>query len=102
MTAKWKENAEPGSDPNQMGKDGTAVGEGASAAAADKAITGMAKDKDPKGSAFAKLTLKSSKQTKTSVKLSWKKVSKAKKKGTCYIYAYAQNGVFKKIKVTVK
>ena len=29
-------------------------------------------------------------------------VVKAKKKGTCYIYAYAQNGVFKKITVTVK
>ena len=29
-------------------------------------------------------------------------VVKAKKKGTCYIYAYAQNGVSKKIKVTVK
>ena len=27
---------------------------------------------------------------------------KAKAKGTCYIYAYAQNGVCKKIKVTVK
>lgn len=26
----------------------------------------------------------------------------AKKKGTCYVYAYAQNGVFKKIKVTVR
>lgn len=26
----------------------------------------------------------------------------AKKKGTCYVYAYAQNGVYKKIKVTVK
>ena len=26
----------------------------------------------------------------------------AKKKGTCYIYAYAQNGMFRKIKVTVK
>lgn len=24
------------------------------------------------------------------------------KKGTCYIYAYAQNGVYKKIKVKVK
>ena len=29
-------------------------------------------------------------------------IIKAKNKGTCYIYAYAQNGVFKKIKVTVK
>lgn len=27
---------------------------------------------------------------------------KAKKKGTCYIYAYAQNGVYKRVKVTVK
>lgn len=31
-----------------------------------------------------------------------KGVLKAKKKGTCYIYAYAQNGVYKKIKVVVK
>ena len=27
---------------------------------------------------------------------------KARKKGACYVYAYAQNGVFKKIKVVVK
>ena len=26
----------------------------------------------------------------------------AKKKGTCYIYAYSQNGVYAKVKVTVK
>ena len=31
-----------------------------------------------------------------------KGVIKGKKKGTCYVYAYAQNGVFAKIKVTVK
>lgn len=31
-----------------------------------------------------------------------KGVIKAKKKGTCYIYVYAQNGVYQKIKVTVK
>ena len=31
-----------------------------------------------------------------------KGVIKAKKKGKCYVYAYAQNGVFSKIKVTVK
>ena len=29
-------------------------------------------------------------------------VIRAKAKGSCYIYAYAQNGVFKKIKVTVQ
>ena len=27
---------------------------------------------------------------------------RAKSKGTCYIYVYAQNGVYKRIKVTVK
>ena len=31
-----------------------------------------------------------------------KGVITAKKNGTCYIYAYAQNGVYKKIKVSVK
>lgn len=34
--------------------------------------------------------------------VSSKGVIKAKKKGTCYIYVYAQNGVYKKVKVTVK
>jgi hypothetical protein len=29
-------------------------------------------------------------------------VVKTKKPGTCYIYAYAQNGVYTKIKVVVK
>ncbi|MBO4863898.1 MAG: hypothetical protein J5517_06010 [Eubacterium sp.] len=39
--------------------------------------------------------------TKTAT-VSKKGVIKAKAKGTCYIYVYAQNGVYKKIKVTVK
>ena len=34
--------------------------------------------------------------------VSSKGVIKAKKKGTCYIYVYAQNGVYKRIRVTVK
>lgn len=34
--------------------------------------------------------------------VSSKGVIKAKKKGTCYVYAYAQNGVYKRIKVVVK
>lgn len=34
--------------------------------------------------------------------VSKKGVVKAKGKGTCYIYVYAQNGVYKRIKVTVK
>lgn len=36
------------------------------------------------------------------VTVSKKGVVKAKKKGSCYIYVYAQNGVYKRIKVTVK
>ena len=34
--------------------------------------------------------------------VSKKGVIKAKKKGTCYVYVYAQNGVFKAVKVVVK
>lgn len=34
--------------------------------------------------------------------VSAKGIIKAKGKGTCYVYAYTQNGVFAKVKVTVK
>ncbi|MBE6041198.1 MAG: hypothetical protein E7220_01600 [Clostridiales bacterium] len=34
--------------------------------------------------------------------VSSKGVSKGRSKGKCYVYAYAQNGVYKKIKVVVK
>lgn len=43
----------------------------------DKVITNMNKDSDLIGSVFAKLQLKSPEQTKTTIKLRWKKVSKA-------------------------
>ena len=69
----------PGSDPNQKGTDGTAVGPGASEAAAEQEITNMKSDTDPAGSVFAKLRLKSSKQTTTSVTLNWTKNSNAVK-----------------------
>ena len=69
----------PGSDPNQKGIDGTAVGPGASAASANKAITGMTNDKDLKGSVYNKLKLRSIKQTKTAITLKWTKPSKATK-----------------------
>ncbi|MDO4860062.1 MAG: hypothetical protein Q4A48_03465, partial [Bacillota bacterium] len=52
---------------------------GASAAAADAAITSMKNDKDPAGTVFSKLRLRSTKQTKNSVKIVWNKVSGAKK-----------------------
>ena len=67
----------PGSDPNQKGADGTAVGPGASAACADKAITSMKSDNDPAGSKFAPLKLKSTKQGKKNIKLTWTKAKGA-------------------------
>lgn len=58
------------------------------------------KKKDKKIERHRKVAFESS-NTKIAT-VSSKGVIKAKKKGTCYIYAYAQNGVYKKIKVTVK
>ena len=67
-------------DPaEQFGADGTPLGEGASEVAADNAITGMKTDADPKGTVYRRLQLKSTKQTNTSVTLTWKKVSGAAK-----------------------
>ena len=58
------------------------------------------KKKDKKIERHRKAAFESS-NTKIAT-VSSKGVIKAKKKGSCYIYAYAQNGVYKKIKVTVK
>ncbi len=55
----------------QMGEDGTALGKGASAEAAENAITGMKGDKDPVGSHFAPLLVRSVKAAKKPVKLAW-------------------------------
>lgn len=71
-------------DPKkEVGEDGTAVGPGASIVAAETAITGMKSDKDPAGTVFGLVQLKSTKQTKTSVTLKWKKVAGATK---YYVY----------------
>ena len=69
--------APSGTDPNQKGSDGTPVGPGASAAAAERAITNMVSDDDPQGTVFGKLALKSPKQAKTSIDLSWNPVAGA-------------------------
>ncbi len=58
----------------------------------------------------ASLKLKTKNYRKTAYETSNKRIAtvtskgviKAKKKGTCYVYVYTQNGIFKKIKVTVK
>ena len=67
----------PGSDPTQMGEDGTPIGPEASAAAAEQAITNMGSDTDLPGSEFSSLRLKSSKQTSSSITLNWAKVKGA-------------------------
>ena len=78
--AEKKESIPKLPDPaKQMGSDGTALGEGASAKAAEAAITGMKSDGDPKGSVFGLLKLKSTKQAKTKLTITWKKQAKAKK-----------------------
>ena len=64
---------------DQLGADGTALGAGASAKAAENAILGMKNDADPAGTRFGLLQTRSTKQTKTSVTITWKKVPGAKK-----------------------
>ncbi len=67
-------------DPaKQLGADGSAVGKGASAVAADKAITASTSEEGPAGSKYAVLQLKSAKQTAKSITISWKKAKGAKK-----------------------
>ena len=67
-------------DPTKVtGKDGTPYGEGASIQAAEKAIFDLKSDSDPKGTKVAPMLLKSTKQTKTSITLSWKKPAGATK-----------------------
>ena len=62
---------------DRKGIDGTALGPGASAATAEKAILSMTSDDDPQGTVFGKLALKSLKQTNTSIDLSWNRVANA-------------------------
>ena len=75
-TKPTKPTVDPG---KQMDSDGTALGKGASSAAAEKAITTMKNDKDPKGTIFAELKLMSTKQTKTTITLKWTKAKGATK-----------------------
>ena len=63
----------------QMGSDGTALGPGASAAAADKAITSMKNDGDPAGSAYSVLKLRSLKQSTKAITLNWNRAKGAAK-----------------------
>lgn len=92
-----RKKAEAAARARQKGSDGTAVGAGASAEYAEKAILAATSDEGPKGSKYAPLTLKSTAQTKTSVTLTWTKNSKAKKY-VVYGNACGKNNKLKKLK----
>lgn len=64
---------------DQKGKDGTAFGPGAAIEAAEAGLASLTKETDPAGTKFAPLMLKSTKQTKKSIKITWKKVKGATK-----------------------
>ena len=57
----------------------TAIFPGDSEASADRTITGMTGDSDPKGSVYNELMLRSTAQTKTSITLKWSRPDKAVK-----------------------
>ncbi|MBQ6439973.1 MAG: Ig-like domain-containing protein [Mogibacterium sp.] len=89
----------PSSDPSkQTGTDGTALGKGAAFEAAEAAISGMKSDSDLPGAVFRKLQLKSTKQTKNKITLSWKKIAGAK----TYIIYGNQCGSNNKMKLLAK
>ncbi|GEM_PF-992694 len=92
-----KESGKKDDKTRKKGEDGTAVGKGASADVAENAILKAKSDKDPAGSKYAPLKLKSTKQTKKSVNLTWKKV-KGTKKYVIYGNACGKKNKFKKIK----
>lgn len=66
-----------GGATEQKGKDGTALGEGASESVAEEYLVKYSSENDPAGTVFFALQMKAAKVTKTSIKLSWKKPSGA-------------------------
>lgn len=66
-----------GGAAEQTGKDGTALGEGASEKVAEEYLVNYSSESDPKGTVFFALQMKAAKVTKNSIKLSWKKPSGA-------------------------
>ena len=65
--------------PKPVEKPITTIGKGATEHQVDKFITGQKSDSDVKGSKFGLLRAKVSKVTKSSIKVTWKKVPGAKK-----------------------
>ena len=84
--------------PTTAAKPSKDVGKGTPVASADKFVKNLKNDKDPKGSVFNGLKAKSSKVKKTSIKITWSKVKKAK---GYIVYGNKCGKKYKKIK-TVK
>ena len=63
----------------QVGEGGSPIGRGASYECAEAALTNSSSEEGPAGSSFAPLMLKSTKQGKSSIQLSWKSASNAAK-----------------------
>lgn len=78
-----------------MAADGTALGAGADAGAADEFLVSYQKEDNPAGSTFGTLSFKESKVGKASITFTWKKVAKAKK----YVLYGAKCGKNKLVKV---
>ena len=78
VKAVWKDKSAAPDRRKQKGKDGTWFGKGASIEAAEAALARMTSDKDPKGTKFAPLKVKSTKQTKKSIRLTWNGAKGAK------------------------
>lgn len=78
VVTKTDTTTRTGDEKEVLGEDGTRIGKGASADAADKAITEAGSDEGPAGSHYAPLTFKSTKQAKNSIKVTWKKITGAK------------------------
>ena len=66
-----------GGSAEEKGKDGTALGEGASESVAENYLVKYSSETDPAGTVFNALQLKQAKITTSSIKLSWKKPADA-------------------------
>ncbi len=90
---------QPAGEVPAASDSGSAFMKGADAAALDAAITAESFDKDPEGTEFSLLRLRTKKVTRKSVKVVWQKVEGAKKY-VIYANACGKNKALKKVKTT--
>ena len=103
FTGTWEftKNEEPAPTPReeQMGEDGTPYGPGASEEAVEKAIIENKSEKDPKGTKFAPLKVRSTSQTNKKITVQWNKAKGAKK---YVVYGNKCGTKMKKLTTTTK